>query len=100
MVEYKRKSRISYRILFLFSLIISIYFTACNDEPTQVGYSFITDTVGVYSLSSSDINFIEKVTSEPYHLPVFQSGVVAIGKFQEYEAISNIRFAEFSDTLD
>ena len=74
----------------------------CNDRYTPVGSEFLTDTVGVFTISTDSAELITKVT--PYHrklssTTIFNNGIIYIGKSNDLEAYSMIRMVNIPDTL-
>ncbi len=87
--EYKIKSL----VLVLIGLLSFALF-ACNEDPTYMGYTLLNDTISIRGISTSDTNLIVKTSSFRHYFNSFNNGVIHIGKYQDYSAISFVRFGE------
>lgn len=88
------------KIIF-FALIVLSFFSlnSCNDKPTVVGYSLITDTITVKAISSTDTLLITDQRSFQNHDTLINSGGLFIGRHKDYKAYSFIRFLRVPDSL-
>lgn len=82
--------------------ILLLFLWGCNDRFSPVGSEFLTDTVGVFTISTDSAQLISKATS--YHrrlnnTTIFNNGVIYIGKAGDVEAFSMIRMVNIPDTL-
>ncbi|MDW7996070.1 MAG: hypothetical protein RMJ46_00125 [Bacteroidota bacterium] len=71
----------------------------CNDMPSPVGAEFLPDTAQPTTLSSQDTLLIEAAITERWQQPIFNSGVLYIGRFHNLEARTLLRFTNIPDTL-
>ncbi len=85
---------------FVTAIAALVLLSACNDKPTDVGISFIADTVGVHSLSSDDSTLI--LSAEDYFTStsIINAGRLFVGKNGSVSAISIIRFGDIPDTMN
>ncbi|HRE57719.1 MAG TPA: hypothetical protein PLW09_07835 [Candidatus Kapabacteria bacterium] len=87
-----------FAVLFCTCLII----VGCNDRFSPVGSDFLTDTIGVFTVSTDSAALFKKTTT--YHRKIstttlFNNGVLYIGKSGDIEAFSLIRMINIPDTL-
>ncbi|TAL70759.1 MAG: hypothetical protein EPN82_01305 [Bacteroidetes bacterium] len=88
------------RVLFIPLITVLIFLlVSCNDEPTYMGSSLLLDTISIISVSTEDTTLIESSNSFLYRLEIFNAGVMFLGKYNDLEAISMIRFSGIPDTL-
>ncbi|MFC2130789.1 hypothetical protein ACFLSQ_05095 [Bacteroidota bacterium] len=84
-------------------ITLILLFNSCNEEPTNMGYTLLQDTITIYPISTNDTSLITGVGSYRHYLNTINRGIIHIGKFNEYEAISLLRFTEpvkGTDSLD
>lgn len=85
---------------FLISLLVSgIIFSSCNEQPTELGTSLLTDTVEVYGISSDDNDLLLSSGTKHSDPQTFGIDEILFGKSGETEAISFVRFI-LPDSLD
>lgn len=80
-------------------LVFASLLNSCNEEPTNLGFSLIKDTVAIVAESGKDSIYI--TSAEPYlfNPETFNPGAVLIGKYGDYKSSSMVRFANIPDTL-
>ena len=90
-----RFSVIGFNIIALVFLL-----NACNDKPTDIGYSLIQDTVNTKTLTSIDSAFIiSHSNSFIIRDTLFNKGALFVGKSENMKAVSMLRFAFIPDSL-
>ncbi len=83
------------KILFLITLFnLSFILFSCNEEPTFIGSTLLTDTITIYPISSNDHKLIIGNESVVNLHTTFNKGVIHIGRYNEYESITLMRFFE------
>lgn len=88
------------KILSIFSVIVvTIMLSSCNEAPTDIGLSFISDTVSVKTISSDDMQFITKHSIRKMHSSYINMGGFLIGKADDYQSMTFIRFETLKDTF-
>jgi hypothetical protein len=92
----KKKAKINLVISFLISFISLAFNFGCNDLPTNVGYSFINDTITVHSISTKASNLITSAIPYYEHQSLLSPGMIALGKSGDYKAVIMERFIESS----
>lgn len=75
------------------------FLAACNDKPSDMAINLLPDTVSIRTLSSVDTLIITGKTVFTPKLPIFNTGSVFIGKFEDVSAITLLNFAFLPDTL-
>lgn len=83
--------------VFLFAAIFLLH--SCNDKPSDLAVNLLPDTVSVKTISSLDTLLITGKTVYMPKLPIFNSGSVFIGKFEDITAVTLLNFAFLPDTL-
>lgn len=85
-------------ICFLSFIYINIL-NSCNDQPTDIAYTLLYDTISIYPISSFDAPLISEVKSYQKNLSLVNVGYMLLGKTDEMKAISLVRFQDVPDTL-
>jgi|DewCreStandDraft_4_1066084.scaffolds.fasta_scaffold00054_118 hypothetical protein len=87
--------------LKLNSLLISLLFLLnyCNDLPTELAFGLVYDTINVYPITSSEVNFLLFSKNQLFRQNRLNTGVLFCGKSQNINALSLIRFGDIPDTL-
>ncbi len=86
-------------------IIVGILYSACNEEPTELGYSLVQDTLIVTPLTSDEVELITRYENYIYRLPTppsrptFNSIRLQVGKFDDFKSISFLRFGYWPDSL-
>ncbi|MFP4367992.1 MAG: hypothetical protein ACOC2K_02550 [Bacteroidota bacterium] len=81
-------------------ILAAALFFGCNEAPTELGSSLITDTVAVYPLSSSEHKLITR--SDPFFAKPQSAnvGVIYQGKYKDLNTLTLITFqGSLPDTL-
>ncbi|MEN3026748.1 MAG: hypothetical protein ABDH31_03440 [Chlorobiota bacterium] len=78
----------------VFSLLFS-----CNEPPSPVGAEFLPDTAELKTLSSADTLLIAAAFTERVQQPIFNIGTLFVGRFQDMEARTLLRFTDIPDSL-
>lgn len=83
-------------------LCVCLFFIGCNDRYSPVGSDFLTDTIGVFTVSSDTTSLLKATTT--YHRKIsattlFNNGVLYIGKSGDIEAFTLLRMVNIPDTL-
>ncbi len=97
---FNSKKKLKHFRLLLLLLIAGLpYFSGCNELPSEVGYSFISDTVNIQSIQSTEANILTGV--EPYlnRNNTINWGVVLVGKTDSLESVGLLRFGNIPDSL-
>jgi hypothetical protein len=83
-------------ILFLFSIVT---LNGCTDEPTDLGLNFLDpdDTTGVRTLDSQTDTLTITGTNYKYRINTLGSRGILVGRYQDAEANSMIKFTGISD---
>lgn len=84
-------------LFFIFSF--SIFFNSCNDLPTELALNLVYDTVNVYPITSSEVNFITSSKINLFRQNRLNTGVLFCGKSDNIRALSLIRFGDIPDSL-
>jgi hypothetical protein len=84
----------------LFTFVALLFFTGCNDLPTDVGYSMLFDTLSLRSVNSKDNLLIASSTNLHHKIQVFNSGSIYVGRTDDLFAVSMLRFGYIPDSLD
>ncbi len=71
----------------------------CNDAPSPVGAEFLPDTAQLVVLSSDDAPLITAALTERIQQPIFNAGILYLGRFRDLEARILLRFTDIPDTL-
>ena len=79
--------------------IILPWLTSCNEQPTDLGYSLVKDTVQITAESDVDGKYIVSSESFVYNPPTFNHGGVLIGKSGDMKAGFFTRFGYIPDSL-
>ncbi len=74
--------------------------TGCNEKPTQISETLIPDTIVLGAVNSKETSIITDYEQETHRLPLFNLATLFIGKHNEYEALTFLRFPNLPDTLD
>lgn len=91
-----KKSALTFFFL-IFSL--QIFINSCNDLPTELAFNLVYDTVNVYPVTSSEVNFITSSKINLFRQNRLNTGVLFCGKADNIRAMSLIRFGEIPDSL-
>ncbi len=81
-------------------LVFASLLNSCNEDPTNLGFSLIKDTVAIVVESGKDSIYITSAEPYLYNPETFNPGAVLIGKYGDYKSSSLVRFANIPDTLD
>ncbi|GBD07012.1 hypothetical protein HRbin21_00824 [bacterium HR21] len=71
----------------------------CNDAPSTVGAEFLPDTSQLRVLSSEDTLLIEATFTERIAQPLFNTGILYLGRVGNLEARTLLRFTDIPETL-
>ncbi len=85
--------------LLLGSLASTLVWSGCNDAPSPVGAEFLPDTAQLYVLTAPPDSVFEAVATHRLPQPLFNVGILYIGRFQSMEARTLLRFTDIPDTL-
>lgn len=93
--------RPSWHITLSLALLLTLVllFNGCNDEPTEVGYSFIEDTIDLFPISSFDRTIFTGQKNLTRRLNIFNGGALLVGRADSVHAFSFVRPGAFTDTL-
>lgn len=69
--------------------------SGCNDLPSPVGAEFLPDTAQLLSLQLP----LAEAHTERLDQPLFNAGILYLGRFQDLEARTLLRFTDIPDTL-
>ncbi len=83
---------------FLLPTVVALW-AGCNDAPSPVGAEFLPDTVHLQLLSAPPDSLFEAIETEKIAQPLFNAGVLYIGRFRDLEARTLLRFTDIPDTL-
>lgn len=87
-------------MVFATFLVAVVFFSqGCNDKPTEIGETLVTDTVIVSSFNSYEFPVITGDRQEKVAVSIFNANALFVGKFEDYEALSFIRFPNLPDSL-
>lgn len=89
---------VSYLSILVFSTFIvlnSLFLSSCNDQPTSMGFPI--DTLTIYSIS--DTSLITGTSSDYSRISHFQADEFQIGKHDDYQAVSFLRYGLGKDTI-
>jgi len=87
-------------LLIIISLFGLWLLSGCNDKPTELGFTFVKDTVAMGTVTSYDAQLITGTENRKRRLTLFQTGGLFIGNFGDWKAITLIRLANLPDTLN
>ena len=75
--------------------------SSCNDTPTEVGYSFVGDTVEVFTLNTRDTAYLTKIEPKIERRTLLNEGTLLIGRTGGYTAATLLRFMNipYSETV-
>lgn len=77
-----------------------VFLSACNDAPTDIGYSLLNDTVNVGTIASTpDTLLIASTGTSLYFEELFNTGKMFIGAANGTKAAALIRFSKIPDSL-
>ncbi|MCS7176866.1 MAG: hypothetical protein NZ960_04485 [Candidatus Kapabacteria bacterium] len=79
-------------------VVLSLLFS-CNEPPSPVGAEFLPDTAELKTLSSADTLLIAAAFTERVQQPIFNVGTLFVGRFQDMEARTLLRFTDIPDSL-
>ncbi len=87
-----------YKAILVLLVVILI---SCNERPTSLTYPLLYDTVTVAAISSDTVDFFADAGTVFSPAQIFNTGVIFIGRYQDFSAASLIRFKESNlpDTL-
>jgi hypothetical protein len=86
--------------LFLPALLaLAFLLSSCNDLPTDLGRSYINDTIVIKALTSVDTTLILRIEQYRERGHYFEYGSILIGAAGDFKAAGDLRFAELPDTL-
>lgn len=71
----------------------------CNDAPSPVGAEFLPDTAQLRVLSSDDTLLLEAAFTERIAQPLFNAGILYLGRVYDLEARTLLRFTDIPETL-
>ena len=91
------KTRMTKTIIIVLSLVLSLYLTGCNEQPTELGYKI--DSVSFTAISSADNDLIAGTSAQRFYLSPFNAGIVQVGKFAEYSSYPILRYGNI-DSLE
>jgi hypothetical protein len=81
-------------------IVFAAFIWGCNDQPTYIGSSLLLDTIAVKPITSHDTTLFSGSKSFVQRLQMFNSGVMFLGKYQDVQGLSMIRFTGIPDSLD
>lgn len=84
----------------LIIFVALLWFTSCNDLPTDVGFSMLFDTLSLKSVNSKENFLITSDTNLHHKIQVFNSGSIYVGKADDLFAVSLLRFGFIPDSLN
>lgn len=86
------------RVVLLLSGAVLLW-AGCNDAPSPVGAEFLPDTAHLQLLSAPPDSLFEAIETWRLPQPLFNAGILYIGRFRDLEARTLLRFTNIPDTL-
>lgn len=86
------------RIAILFAFFITLL-SACNDLPTEMGFSLLYDTITVTPITSEDRQLILNTTNRKFIQSRFNCGGMLLGEYGDKKSLILLRFADIPDSL-
>lgn len=90
---------IKYFLALSLSLICFIALQSCNEDPTNLGFELLFDTVSVKTIESADYPLISQTQNIRTPKVIFNSSCIYIGQTNEMTAVSLLRFQYIPDSL-
>ena len=87
----KKKLNISF---LLFLLSFTVFIGSCNDQPTELGYTLLYDTISLNPLNSANQKIITGAGNFLNPQQIFDVGATFIGKYKDAQSITLYRFME------
>lgn len=82
-----------------FFAVIIFLLQGCNEKPTDISETLLSDTVSVGACNSDNTLLITGDKQEKVGIPIFNAQALFVGKYKEYEAFTFIRFPNLPDSL-
>jgi hypothetical protein len=87
------------KIVFLYLLFL-VFFSGCNEEPTNIGIDILRDTILISAISSDTADLITNYEVFDQKSPIFNTGAFFVGKTENMEAMTLLRFGQIPDSLE
>ena len=88
---------LAYPIVILIALLS---FNGCNDLPTDVGFSLLSDTLSLKSVNNQSTKLITSTTNLHHRVQIFNAGSIYVGRTDSLFAVSMLRFGHIPDSLN
>jgi hypothetical protein len=85
-------------LLSLFTLV-SFIFISCNEKPTDIAYDLVSDSLGIIVISQTDTTLLVNHSNFNYSPNNSNTGYFYVGKTDNFETISVLRFGKIPDSL-
>lgn len=83
--------------ILLALLVITLY--SCNEQPTNIGYSLLYDTIDVFTISNAEKQIIAETENFLLQAQIANNGALFLGVGSGIKANAILRFGSFPDSI-
>jgi hypothetical protein len=83
--------------ILLALLVITLY--SCNEQPTNIGYSLLYDTIDVFTISNAEKQIIAETENFLLQAQIANNGALFLGVGNGIKANAILRFGSFPDSI-
>jgi len=87
------------RYLLSLLTLVSFIFISCNEQPTDVAYDLVSDSLGIFIISQTDTNLLVSHSNFNNSPNNSNTGYFFVGRTKDIETISVLRFGSIPDSL-
>ena len=102
----KKINRQKLILSILAGIVFGVSFNACNEQPVELGYSLLSDTVSVSSINTSNYNLVSSTVAMKTHVSNWNIGSILLGNYNGPEGdtkavyVSRFYFPEGIETIN
>ena len=102
----KKINRKKLILSILAGIVFGVSFNACNEQPVELGYSLLSDTISVNAINTSDYNLVSSTVAGKAHVSNWNIGSILLGNYSGPEGdtkavyVSRFYFPEGIETIN